>query len=169
MSTLIRHSAPLIEKAVEPPGVASNGLAARPINERYADSIIGDRHAEYDGLEVHGVRNLGDSIPWFRNDYECPCGNHWSDEWSASCNDKCAECNKEIEPSRSEDLTSTECEVDDANPEFFSVYVHVKTGGVECVGDFATHELATQYAAELAEKYVWPIRDFAKLDSPTNS
>ena len=40
----------------------------------------------------------------FRNDYECSCGETWSDEWSCMCNDRCPKCNKEIEPSQSQEL-----------------------------------------------------------------
>ena len=51
------------------------------------------------------------------------------------------------------------CEVDNENPQFFSVYAHLKEGGVECVGDFATHILANAYATKLATKHRWPIYD----------
>ncbi|NNM52102.1 MAG: hypothetical protein HKM02_07740 [Pseudomonadales bacterium] len=51
------------------------------------------------------------------------------------------------------DSRGTCCEVDEDNPQFFSVYVHAKAGGIECVGDFATHNLARSYAKELADKY----------------
>jgi hypothetical protein len=41
----------------------------------------------------------------FINHYRCPVdGTEWSDEWSCTCNDKCPTCNKEIEPSESEDI-----------------------------------------------------------------
>ena len=53
----------------------------------------------------------------------------------------------------------TACEVDDENPQFVSVYAHLKGGGVECVGDFATHTLAAEYAAELSKQYGWSITD----------
>lgn len=132
------------------------------INDRYADSIIGDRHEDYDALEVHGVRNLDDAK--FLNHYRCPCGAEWSDEWSCMCNDLCPVCDKEIEPYDSEDLSTTVCEVDNEDPEFFSVYAHRKEGGVECVGDFGTHDLATQYAGELAQKYGWMVRNYANTE-----
>lgn len=32
------------------------------------------------------------------NYYECPCGCMWTDTWDCNCNDRCPECNKEIEP-----------------------------------------------------------------------
>lgn len=36
------------------------------------------------------------------NHYECDCGYTWQDEWSCMCNDRCPECNKEIEPYQSD-------------------------------------------------------------------
>lgn len=40
----------------------------------------------------------------YLNHYLCPCGTKWDDEGDCMCNDKCPECNKEIEPYESEDL-----------------------------------------------------------------
>lgn len=41
----------------------------------------------------------------FRNYYECSvCGARWEDEWSSACNDRCPDCDTEIEPYKSEDL-----------------------------------------------------------------
>lgn len=43
---------------------------------------------------------------WFENFYHCPlCDTEWSDEWSCMCNDKCPNCNAEIEPFESVDLS----------------------------------------------------------------
>lgn len=91
------------------------------MNERYAESIIRDRACDYDGIEIHGVRDL-------------------------------AELN---------DQRNTCCEIDDENPQYFSTYVHLKEGGVECVGDFATHDLAREYAGELARQYQWKVWDYS--------
>lgn len=44
-------------------------------------------------------------------------------------------------------------DVDEDAPHFWSVYLHRKEGGIECVGDLCTHELAVQYANELSQKY----------------
>jgi hypothetical protein len=49
------------------------------------------------------------------------------------------------------------CEVDDENPEFYSVYAHRAQGGVECIGDFATQQDANKYADETASRYNWPV------------
>ncbi|MDK9702506.1 MAG: hypothetical protein OEL20_05155 [Sulfuritalea sp.] len=137
------------------------------LNDRYAETVIGDQAHQYDALEVHGVRDLDEAGTLFLNHYGCPCGTKWVDEWSCQCNDRCPSCNKEIEPSESEDLSTTtaragtNCEVDDENPQFFSVYAHRKEGGVVCVGDCATAELAMRYASELSATYGWPLGDCA--------
>lgn len=91
--------------------------------KRYAESVIGDNAANYDGIEIQHLSNRG-----------------------------------------------REC-LDNDIPEAFSVFVHLKPegvdesgadiGGVECVGDFATHPLAVEYANELSEKYGWVVRDFS--------
>jgi hypothetical protein len=47
--------------------------------------------------------------------------------------------------------------VDDGNPLFYSTYVHLKRGGLECVGDFNTAKAARDYAEKLSQKYNWPI------------
>jgi hypothetical protein len=104
--------------------VRPDPLVAEILDDRYADAIIGDRVADYDALEIQGVRNL--------NALDDPAG--------------------------------TCCEVDNENPQFFSVYAHLRQdgqkGGVECVGDFANYASANSYAWELAEQYQWPVRDY---------
>ncbi len=68
--------------------------------------------AEYDALEVSGVRNLNED---------------------------------------SDDTTCCEpCSPDQA--EFWSVYAHCVVGGVICIGDFETSELADAYAEALSRK-----------------
>lgn len=44
--------------------------------------------------------------PKFLNHYECPsCGDRWTDEWSAQCEDDCPACGeRHIEPFHSEDI-----------------------------------------------------------------
>lgn len=58
------------------------------------------------------------------------------------------------------DPNGTCCEVDNDNPQFFSVYAHLVRGGVECVGDFGTHALALKYARILRIQYGWTIFDY---------
>jgi hypothetical protein len=45
-------------------------------------------------------------MAWFRKSYRCDeCEVGWNDEWSCGCNDRCPECDAEIEPFESEDLS----------------------------------------------------------------
>jgi len=46
-------------------------------------------------------------MAWFRNHYRCArCGSTWQDEWSAMCEDDCADCGaRHMAPRASEDLT----------------------------------------------------------------
>ncbi len=90
------------------------------ICDRYADSIIKGSEADYDGIEVHGVRNLLDGLS--------------SDE--------------------------TQFQIDDRNPQSFSVYVKLKIGGVDCVADCSEFDDAVEYARELGKQYGWPVRNF---------
>lgn len=40
----------------------------------------------------------------FRNFYDCPCGYHWTDDWSATCDDRCPMCDTSCSPTNSEEL-----------------------------------------------------------------
>jgi hypothetical protein len=40
----------------------------------------------------------------FRNFYQCPCGNEWTDTWTATCDDRCGECGTSCSPTESEDV-----------------------------------------------------------------
>jgi len=53
----------------------------------------------------------------------------------------------------------TNFEIDNENPQLFSVYVHASEGGVDAVGDHSTYALAAEYARELSAKYQWAIHD----------
>lgn len=56
-------------------------------------------------------------------------------------------------------MSNDAIEVDNANPDAFSVYLHYKTDesaqrvGMQCCGDFAQHSDALAYAKELVEQY----------------
>lgn len=55
------------------------------------------------------MSDLSTPEPKYRNFYKCPYdGTEWEDEWDSMCNDKCPECNKEIEPYHSEDIIKEE-------------------------------------------------------------
>lgn len=51
-------------------------------------------------------------------------------------------------------------EVDNSDPTFFSVYLHRTEGGVECVGDFDTADMARNYAAIVSKWCALPIYDY---------
>jgi hypothetical protein len=43
---------------------------------------------------------------WYENHYVCSeCNSSWIDEWSCMCNDRCPECDSEIQPTSSTDLS----------------------------------------------------------------
>lgn len=87
------------------------------VDSRYHASIVGENVGQYDGIEVHGVRDLHTGL----NDTEGTC-----------------------------------YEIDNDNPELYSVYLHCVAGGVECVGDFSVLLNAEEYARELNSLYSWP-------------
>lgn len=55
-------------------------------------------------------------------------------------------------------------EVDDLDPEAYSVYLHVVTGGVECVGDFTRRVDAQEYAREIGAAFAWEIHDYTRQE-----
>ena len=57
------------------------------------------------------------------------------------------------------DLGGGVCEIthEDDTPDFFSVYVHMKEGGVQCVGDHSQLSEAKEHANMLSRLYGWPI------------
>lgn len=63
-----------------------------------------------------------------------------------------------------DDPAGTHYEVDDDNPELYSVYLHLVEGGVECVGDFSTHSMAMDYAGELSATYQWQISNYCNYE-----
>lgn len=61
----------------------------------------------YDNPYNMSVHKFGDGGKMFCNHYTCPeCKVSWDDVWSAACNDRCPECDKEIEPEESEDIVN---------------------------------------------------------------
>ena len=45
-------------------------------------------------------------IAWFENRYRCSqCNAEWYDEWSCTCNDRCPQCDFEMTPVSSTDLS----------------------------------------------------------------
>lgn len=63
-----------------------------------------------------------------------------------------------------DDPAGTHFEIDDDNPELYSVYLHCVDGGIECVGDFSKHSMAMEYAGELSVRYQWPISNYCSYE-----
>lgn len=57
----------------------------------------------------------------------------------------------------------TDIEMDNDDPEFFSVYLQYEEGGCLCVGDFADYADALKWATSLADKHRWWLRDNFKI------
>ena len=69
------------------------------------DSNVNGGEPEITKPEIEGFDTF-EMPPWFRNHYRCgQCGNEWSDEWSATCDDDCPKCGaRHWSPVDSEDL-----------------------------------------------------------------
>ena len=49
-------------------------------------------------------------MPVFRNYYHCSeCGYDWEDVWTATCDDRCSQCNTSIQPEESEEVECSCC------------------------------------------------------------
>jgi len=60
-------------------------------------------------------------------------------------------------------VDETHCEIDDENPQFYSVYIRYHDSPeVECIGDFDSPIDANNYASEISEKYGlnWTINSY---------
>jgi hypothetical protein len=63
----------------------------------------------------------------------------------------------------SDNETRAYCEIDDKDPDFYSVYIRYHDSPeVECIGDFASPIDANNYAKEISEKYGlnWTINSY---------
>ena len=62
--------------------------------QTYPDRTYLSSHPAFAGFAVDS-----DGRPCvYRNEYACSCGHEWSDEWSCACDDRCPQCDTEIEP-----------------------------------------------------------------------
>jgi hypothetical protein len=59
-------------------------------------------------------------------------------------------------------VNEVDVEMDDEKPDFYSTYLHMKEGGVECVGDFPSAKLALQHAQALNHEFGWPIANYVE-------
>lgn len=50
------------------------------------------------------VETNDETVQRFRNEYDCPCGEHWEDEWDSMCDDRCPECNTPCSPTTSHEI-----------------------------------------------------------------
>src|SRR6202021_1534806 len=46
---------------------------------------------------------------------------------------------------------------DRVTPSTYSVYAHLKGGGIDCCGDFSRRSDALAYGTELAKEHNWPV------------
>lgn len=63
---------------------------------------------------------------------------------------------------------STCYEIDNESPMSYSVYVHLKVGGLDCVGDFSKYEDAAKYGKEIGSQYGWPVHNFVRTTIPSS-
>jgi hypothetical protein len=89
----------------------------------------------------------------YRNLYECPkCGERWEDVWDSMCNDKCPNCDAEIEPYQSITLT------DEQTPEV--PYIWLQEDEEEGTGDCGCR-LVANYEGRGAAIFLCPLHDRA--------
>ena len=101
-------------------------VVAEPVEAAsYTDGL---NPADYDAVEIHGVRDIGVSIV----------------------------------------LGDIISEMNDENPEFYSVYWHLKTGGVECVSDHPDYAGALQLAELDHSALGWPLYDYIATKKENN-
>jgi hypothetical protein len=58
---------------------------------------------------------------------------------------------------------------DRVTPSTFSVYAHLKDGGIDCCGDFAQSSDALAYGAELASIHHWPLFNYISFKCQNSS
>lgn len=80
-----------------------------------------------------------------------------SDIYDIAANDLLNGDGIEVQGVRDEDGN---CEVCNEQPQFFSTYMHLKTGGCQCIGDFGSFKKARAHADQLAEAHGWPVYSF---------
>jgi hypothetical protein len=84
---------------------------------------------------------------WFEKYYHCPiCDTEWTDEWSCLCNDKCPNCNAEIEPFDSVDLSRP------LTKEDYLGAARLIFGSSDASASDVTDDEARQYAEAILER-----------------
>lgn len=67
-------------------------------------------HSTERDYTVQHPKRLDDIIDdgrWLLVEYECTCGEEWSDEWSCACDDECPSCGTVMEAKDWTDITAT--------------------------------------------------------------
>ena len=84
------------------PGFLPDGPPSGPFATSY--SAYRDWIGERLPLTSSTNSERSDVMPWFRKHHTCPCGLEWWDEWDCLCNDRCPDCDTEVEPDDHEEL-----------------------------------------------------------------
>jgi len=112
---------------------------------------------------IVGTTAVENSTVRYLNQYRCPyCQTEWEDVWDCACNDRCPDCNKEIEPYESALIEgeSVETELPDEKPASANVtaaavnrlfvvsyeidYVHRVSVGITADSPEAAQQIAEQ-------------------------
>ncbi len=110
-----------------------------------------------------GTTSADNSTVRYLNQYRCPyCQTEWEDVWNCGCNDRCPDCNKEIEPFESALIEGelVETELPDEKPASANVtavavnrlfvvsyeidYVHRVSVGITADSSETAHQIAEQ-------------------------
>lgn len=67
---------------------------------------------------------------------------------------------RHIEKSITDKRCVEHVEMNDDKPDFYSVYLHLKAGGVDCIADFDDLVVARRYALEVSKLKGWSMYDY---------
>jgi hypothetical protein len=103
-ATLYYHRPGSVE--VDPHAVVSagDGMGASPGSRTFGAYVMA--WVWVDDVSIWAGEVDSDGAPCrFVNHYHCDaCDTNWHDQWSCACNDRCPECDREIEPYASDEL-----------------------------------------------------------------
>lgn len=133
-------------------------LAARLCNEMEDDPTKAAAQFDTEELKHHAVSDYTNEMQQELKDIIASLGGAFS-EYAESVIGDCPENFNAIEIHGVREDAGI-CDVDETKPHYYSVYVHLISGGIDCVGDYQTRGHAKQYADKLANRYGWPVRDF---------
>ena len=112
--------------------------AINSYREEEETDVLDKGHPFLEVSDVEGPRE-------FLNKYCCSdCGNEWRDTWTATCDDRCPECDTSCSPYESEDVPPSQTE--DYKPKLNEkVYWNDPDEGV-CSGAYTIRELRVDFA-----------------------